>query len=191
MFAPTVALALLVGAPPAGVSSAKLNAAPEGLKVQGAFHAGRSFEDAGGAHVVILSQQEGAGSRTLHALLADRVKGGFKVVRALKDWEQGCDFDLMVDFDDRVFEVTDADGDGKAEVVLAYRLGCVSDVSPGPLKLMILEGPDKYAVRGVTRVRVSETEWMGGERTLDPALAKAPALRALAEAKWAALVAER
>ncbi|MCA9552072.1 MAG: hypothetical protein KC933_18675 [Myxococcales bacterium] len=182
-----VVLALVLGAPPAPVATA-LKAAPKGLQVQGRFHAGLRFKDVDGEHVLVLSTKDAPGARHLFAVLAKETKGRFEVQRTVKDWEQDCEFDLMVGFHDDATQVSDADGDGRAEVTFAYELGCVSDVSPVGLKLMLLEGPDKYAVRGQTRVRVSETEWMGGERTLDPALDAVPKLKALAAARWTALI---
>jgi hypothetical protein len=59
-----------------------------------------------------------------------------------------------------------------------YTLGCVSDVSPLELKLMLYENGKKYALRG--RTRMPERIVIGGEEfsksnyKIDPAFEKAP-----------------
>ena len=182
---------LLAGAAPAAptVTTKALTAAPKGLKVPGRFHAGLAYADAAGEHVVVLSTKDGPGSRHLFATQAKKVKGGFQIIRTVKDWATGCEFDLLVDFQDAVFLASDVDADGRAEVTFGYRLGCVSDVSPVPQKLILLEGPDKHAARGETRVQTGEAEWTGGAFTLDDGLDPAGPLGALLAERWRALLA--
>ena len=96
----------------------------------------------------------------------------------MKDYEDLCDFDLVTDFRYPSVELTDLDKDGFAEVTFMYTLGCVSDVSPLELKLMLYENGKKYALRG--RTRMPERIVIGGEEfsksnyKIDPAFEKAP-----------------
>ncbi len=71
-------------------------------------------------------------------------------------------------------EITDIDGDGTAEVWLAYELWCKGDVSPSRLKAIMHEGTQKYAIRGETFLHVDGMD-LGGAGIPDPAFSRAPA----------------
>jgi hypothetical protein len=114
---------------------------------------------------------------------------GKKEVWRAKDFVEKCAFDLSLEFLDGSVEVTDLDDDGEAEVSFLYRLGCRSDVSPLTAKLLMYEGATKYALRGDTRERVGEKEFMGGEFTADPAFQSAPRpFLPYASARWKQLI---
>ena len=59
-----------------------------------------------------------------------------------------------------------------------YRLGCTGDASPVPLKLMMLENSDKYAIRGTTLVDLDKIYGgggkLGGEKEVDASFKNAP-----------------
>jgi hypothetical protein len=60
------------------------------------------------------------------------------VERQVQDGEVGCvSYDNVARFEPRVLDLTDLDGDGTREVTFAYRLGCVSDVSPVTVNLVL------------------------------------------------------
>lgn len=66
-----------------------------------------------------------------------------------------------------------------------YKVSCQSDVSPVPMKIIMYEGNQKYAVRGATRVKVSEKEYMGGDYSFDQAFTNGPAaFRRYADQLW-------
>lgn len=67
------------------------------------------------------------------------------------DFVKECVFDNMLELVDSSISVTDLDNDNIAETVYMYTLGCVSDVSPYPLKLIMHEGETKMAIRGNVR----------------------------------------
>lgn len=149
------------------------------------------FTDSAGEHVVTFSLTSRArGDTKSRDLLVTHLAGKQEVWRA-KDFVTDCEFDLELDLLEGSIEVTDLDGDGAAEVSFLYRLGCRSDVSPLTVKLLMYEGATKYALRGDSRERVGENEFMGGEFRADPAFDNAPAFLAHAKARWKSLVLAR
>jgi hypothetical protein len=101
------------------------------------------------------------------------------------DFEKECPVDLFLYFVDKTFAVTDLNKDGKAEVWIMYKVSCQGDVSPIPMKIIMYQDNKKFAVRGTTRVKLSATDYMGGEYSYDEAFKNAPAeFRQYAEKLW-------
>lgn len=182
-------LALFVAAAPASTLS------PPNETKDGAWSRTLSFTDKAGEHVVKFeltapkSKKKGEDfeqrSRLLNVI--HTVKG--KEVWRAKDFVEQCDFDLTLEFIDGSIEVTDLDDDGEGEISFLYQLACRSDVSPLTMKMLMYEGTTKYALRGDSRVKVSDTEFMGGQFKADPAFDKAPkAFLPFAQAKWKRVV---
>ncbi|WP_426490118.1 M949_RS01915 family surface polysaccharide biosynthesis protein [Hymenobacter sp. 102] len=71
----------------------------------------------------------------------------------LQDAVERCAFDTWLGPVPGSVTVTDLDADGRTETTLLYKLVCRSDVSSAPLKLIMREGPAKYALRGYTVVQ--------------------------------------
>lgn len=71
----------------------------------------------------------------------------------LQDAVERCAFDMWLGPVPGAATVTDLDADGRTETTLVYKLVCRSDVSPAALKLIMREGPAKYALRGHTVVQ--------------------------------------
>lgn len=137
------------------------------------------YSDAAGAHLVrftFTAKTKKAGDeweRSLTLSITDTV--GKKTLWKARDFVERCPFDATLDVDEGSIAVTDLDHDGVGEFSFLYSLGCRSDVSPLTVKLLMYEGAAKYALRGESRERVSETEYVGGTFTVDPAFGKAPA----------------
>lgn len=118
----------------------------------------------------------------------------WKLLWRTQDFVRECELDLVLSYVPQSLAISDVDGDGIQESRFAYRLGCFGDLSPLTLKLLFHEGKQKLAVRGTTRVEVGLDEKgrsvrQGGERTFDPAFAKAPkGLKAFAEREWERLL---
>jgi hypothetical protein len=91
------------------------------------------------------------------------------------DFADDCPLDLAARFLPKALTVTDLDQDGTAEVWLVYRTTCRGDVSPSTQKIILYEGPRKYAVRGTSRIALGGGKYDGGTYTLDAAWAAAPA----------------
>ncbi len=68
------------------------------------------------------------------------------------DFVKDCQFDNMLGLIDGALSITDLDEDGIAETTYMYALGCRSDVSPYPIKLIMHEGEQKMAIRGYTKL---------------------------------------
>lgn len=93
----------------------------------------------------------------------DRVKLLWKIY----DFNKNCEFDVITKFIDKAFTITDLDKNGIAEVWVMYENQCTSDVSPAPIKIIMYEGSRKYTIRGESKVKVSENDYLGGEYVLD------------------------
>ena len=112
--------------------------------------------------------------------------GNNKSIWKIYDYNKGCDLDLDFYFIDSTFAVTDLDKNGIAEVWIMYKNSCHGDVSPVPTKIIMYEGNKKYALRGETRVQVSETDYVGGNYSIDGNFKNGkPAFRQYAEKLWA------
>ena len=92
----------------------------------------------------------------------------------LHDFVAECPLDLEARFLPKSLTVTDLDQDGTAEVWLVYRTTCRGDVSPSTQKIIMYEGPRKYAVRGTSRIALGSGQHDGGIYTLDAAWRTAP-----------------
>lgn len=154
------------------------------------------FTDQRGEHVVRwhLSDVRQTGKddaqRLDRELTVTHVVGKKEVFKA-RDFVRACEFDLSLDLLEGSVQLTDLDDDGEPEISFAYQLACRSDVSPLTVKLLMYEGSTKYALRGESRVRVSETEFVGGDFSADPAFDKAPkAFLEFARKRWRELVVE-
>jgi hypothetical protein len=93
--------------------------------------------------------------------------GSTTLLWKIYDYSKDCPFDVFIKFIDKAFKITDLDKNGIAEVWLMYNNQCTSDVSPAPTKIIMYEGDKKFAVRGESRVQVSEKGFTGGQYTLD------------------------
>ncbi len=129
--------------------------------------AGLSWTDAAGDHYALFtSKTTEVKSKHSVYLQVDVYDGAvgkpLKLTRSIKDLSEKCEFDNTTKFVDRSAMLSDFDGDSIKELVFAYTTGCRSDVSPDTMKLLVLEGKDKHILRGQTRERVSDTEFVGG-----------------------------
>ena len=106
-----------------------------------------------------------------------------KELRMINDGVTGCEFDVVAKFIEGSVSVTDEDSDGINELTFAYDVTCTSDVSPATRKLLVLEGKDKHALRGTSRVDAGGGDVLGGDYQAD-GFKKAPAIKAMAEGRW-------
>ena len=101
------------------------------------------------------------------------------------DFVAECPLDLEARFLPKALTVTDLDQDGIAEVWLAYRTACQGDVSPSTQKIIMYEGPRKYAVRGTSRIALGNGQHDGSTYTFDAAWQATPtAFRQHAARLW-------
>jgi hypothetical protein len=106
-------------------------------------------------------------SRTLYVTTFAKKGLAFEKVEDIMEYVAPCALDLIATFFDKSIGLTDLDGDGEGELTFAYSVGCGGDVSPTTMKLIMLEGKTKYALRGVTRVDPGTGTRMGGDYKAD------------------------
>lgn len=194
--APVTPTAPATSPPPAGIDRLDFSAAslPAGVKTDGSVVGGMRWRDKAGENLLVFQKEvrpakisaakspDGtAGTGEVANLYADHYvvgAGAARLVRRVQEKPEPC-FDPLVDFQVSSYDLTDVDGDGVAEVTFAYAADCLHELMPFALKLMMLEGGDKYAVRGRAKVHdqggSDSAPMVGGERTFDEAFDKAPA----------------
>ena len=131
-----------------------------------------AFADKGGPHLLVLSQHKPA---QLRAQLFKKDAGRWKEEWAIRD-AVDChpDMDVKASFFADAVTFTDVDGNGQAEVTVAYKMFCGGGVDPSVLKVIMRQGAQKLAMRGTTRIVGPKNEpAYGGEAVYDNALALA------------------
>ena len=103
----------------------------------------------------------------------------------LHDLVSDCNLDIVANFVPAVFKITDLNKNGNAEVWVAYRLGCMGDISPSEFKIIMFEGVTKYAIRGIGRLTFSKTgEHDGGTISSDDFKAAPATFKQYAHKLW-------
>jgi len=150
-----------------------------------------SWNEGSGPHIAVFAsvtkqgQKGGATwwSKGLYVAVFKVEGDKFKKVQDIKELVQPCQLDMTASFIDGSVTLTNADGDDKGELTFGYVTRCAGDVSPMAMKVLMLEGKDKYALRGETRIDVGNGEIWGGTVRAD--FKKAPkALLDHATAIW-------
>ena len=110
---------------------------------------------------------QGSASRDLYVATYRQTGSTLQRTRTLKELSGACEFDLTAEFVPGSIALTNLDGDAEGEVTLGYRTTCRSDMGPSDFKVFILEGGEKYGIRGTTRVNIGNEEREGGEAKED------------------------
>ena len=120
--------------------------------------AGVEFRDRNGVNVLVLRQEQKDADVSLRADLVALfpMTEERDVLREVRDGVQDCEADVSGEFLTESLEVRDSDQDDEGEVMFAYRLGCRNDVSAAEQKLLLLEGREKYILRGTTSTPYDE-----------------------------------
>ncbi|QDG53919.1 hypothetical protein FIV42_25200 [Persicimonas caeni] len=166
---------------------------PEGVSVEGKVVDGIAWTDAKGANMVIFGRKlTGKTGTKLQARHWRQSEGGdWEQVRQFVELIDECEFDTTLEPLTGDWSVTDLDEDSVGEATFAWRSACRSDVSPATHKVLVIEDGEKYVLRGDSKMRLSQTEWIGGDYKADPAFATAPeGFLAHAEKVWKATVKE-
>ncbi len=132
---------------------------PGSVKMPGHVSEMWQWKDRTGDNMLILSARDvyndkivdGEQTRAaqIYAYQWVKVDTGYQVVWKLTDYITECPFDVTLGFFAKSTRITDLDADSVAEVTLVYKMGCRSDVSPDYMKLIMREGAQKYALRGL------------------------------------------
>ncbi len=117
-----------------------------------------------------------------HFLLkSDSIKQIWKIY----DFIKNCPVEIKANFIKNTFQVTDLNRDGIGEIWLMYKVACYGDVSPSEMKIIMFQGHRKFAMRGRSKVKLSENEYEGGEYKFDNAFLNGPSkFRAFAKQLW-------
>jgi hypothetical protein len=184
-----ILLALLLAAgSPADVTRG-VDQVPRDLPIQGKPVTAVRWTDRLGANLLVLALTArvgpaSGGTKRLHGYHFTRAQGtaepaAWKPLWRITDGVVDCEFDLTLEVLTASVSITDLDEDGTAETAFAYVASCRSDVAPDALKVLMHEGPTKYALRGTTRIQTGADEkgkraFAGGTRQPDPAFTGAP-----------------
>jgi len=159
---------------------------PKGIKYEGKIKDGLRWTDKSGDNIVIITEtgfytsqakkDEDMVNRNAELFAyhfinkEDSLKQTWKVYDFIKD----CPLDIEASFIKNTFQVTDLNKDGVAEVWLMYKTVCHGDISPCDMKIIMYQGQQKFAMRGQNKVKVSDTEFYGGNYKFDDAFNKGP-----------------
>jgi len=168
-------------------------AVPAALRRSGRVVQALRYTDRTGTYTVLateISPRPDPAAQSSEGQRADLYAYQYPATGAAPTWQvhdfvDDCPLDLEARFLPKALTVTDLDQDGTAEVWLVYRTTCRGDVSPSTQKIIMYEGPRKYAVRGTSRIALGAGQYDGGTYTLDAAWATAPpAFRQHAAQLW-------
>lgn len=157
--------------------------------LKGTIADGANWVDAEGEHTVVLVQTDNKmvndmQSQRIYAYCFKKEAGAWKPIWQVKDGISDCEVDATCMIFPGSLSVSDADSNGVAEVSFLYHLSCKGDVSPDEKKLIMYEGPNKYAIRGSTIIQFPNGR-EGGQKNIDPSFNKAPgALLDHANKRW-------
>lgn len=111
----------------------------------------------------------------------DSIKQTWKVYDFIKE----CPFTIAANYIGNTLQVTDLNEDGIGEIWLMYKTVCTSELSPWDMKIIMYQGQQKYAMRGSSKVKISDDEFIGGDYTFDKAFTEGPeVLRTFAKKLW-------
>jgi hypothetical protein len=148
---------------------------PSGISPKGTVVKAAGWRDTTGQNLVVLTESGvHEGNAEIRAVRYKMSEGAWGEAWKVFDQVKDCQLDIEASFAKSAFQVTDLDGNGVAEVWMAYYLACQGDVSPMTMKIIMYEGDKKYAVRGETKVSYSKIESEGGANKLDPSFDRAP-----------------
>ncbi len=163
---------------------------PQGVEIKGQVKDAFTWTDNTGKHLLVLSElitehndprPDFSGTYDAELFAFHYLVKNGAAVRTWRvyDFEKECTADVKADFLPGAACVTDLDKDGKSEVWLTYLVGCIGDVSPWPMKIIMYEGQQKHAMRGYQRTTVDRDEqgnyiYDGGNYTFDSAFKNAP-----------------
>ena len=159
---------------------------PAQIKYSGKFKDGIRFTDKDGDHIIITTEtgiyenkqvkHEMDGSDAELYAFNYIVKGNsIELKWKIYDFIHDCPVDLEASFVKNTLQVTDLNHDGAAEIWVMYRTVCHGDVSHEDMKIIMYQQQQKFAMRGETKVHVSEKEYEGGKYKFDKAFDDGPA----------------
>ncbi len=145
--------------------------APAGLSYQGTLAVHASWRDSLGENHVLISetdityqQVEGdefeVGQKELFVQAYQQADGAASpsLLWSASDKVDNCELDLSLSLIRNSVTVTDLDQDGLAEFTFMYQKSCKGDVSPDDLRLLMMEGEQRYEITGVMGLKMEGTD---------------------------------
>lgn len=148
------------------------------IKTEGKINEVLGFSDNLGEHIIITSEtgiyqntkfkhENDGQDAELFAYHFVKKQDSLKLIWKVYDFIKDCPVDIEASFLKNTLQVTDLNKNGIAEIWLMYKTVCHGDVSPSDLKIIMYEGNQKHAMRGQTKVKISEKEYVGGTYKFD------------------------
>jgi hypothetical protein len=135
----------------------------ENVKWQGELTEAWIWYDKNGKNILVLSKENWVKHEEEDVYNANLFAKHFIVKKESKEplllWEthdfiHDCIFDLTAEFIISPV-IVDSDRNGIMETYLVYKISCRSDVSPAHMKIIVHEGKQKYALRGIMAMKVN------------------------------------
>ncbi len=129
---------------------------PTGIQFDGQFLQAKRWQDENGVHVFFAYQREGDNTKygvNNVELFAKQVTIGpeKRVVWDVYDYVRDCEnLDHSLQLDTSATSITDLDSDDVAETTLVYEKFCGGGIAASDLKVLMMEGDEKYGLRGKT-----------------------------------------
>lgn len=164
---------------------------PETIKYSGEFKDGYRWKDNTGQYLVFITETgntrnekmehefDDSGDAELFSYCYKIKDSKYELKWKIYDFINDCPVDMIAEFFENTLQITDLNKDGVAEVWAMYKTVCHGDVSPLDLKIIMYEGPQKYAVRGESKIEFGvddngKTVFEGGEYHLDNSFKNGP-----------------
>lgn len=169
-----------------------INEIPAEIRFEGKIKNAVKWTDQLGENMVITTEtgiyestkfkhENDGGDAELFAYHFKKTNGVFRQTWKVYDFICDCPVDIVAQYIDNMFQITDLNENGIAETWLMYKTVCHGDVSPSDMKIVMYEGKQKYTIRGENRVMDGIDDngkkmYTGGEYTIDKAFAKGPSI---------------
>ena len=172
------------------ITTLNINEIPSEIQFEGKIKNAVKWTDKLGVNIVITTEtgiyespkfkhENDGGDAELCAYHFKNINGNFKQTWKVYDYISDCPVDIVAEFIDNTFQITDLDNNGVAEIWLMYKTVCHGDVSPSDMKIIMYEGQQKFAIRGENKVMHGIDDdgnemYMGGEYNIDKAFSDGP-----------------
>jgi hypothetical protein len=153
---------------------------PEDIKYNGNIVTSASWKDANGLNYLLITETKeqrksnDMAEKELYGYQFVIENGKTKQLWKIYDFVKDCVVDITLKYIKKSLSITDLNNDGVAESTFLYFITCRGDVSPSDLKLIMHEGENKYAIRGVSILKVKGIPEERGEMKVDASFDKAP-----------------
>ena len=136
-----------------------VNEIPAGINsIKGNFLEGYTWNDKNGANYFIYTltdETESSGylkTQYMYCYHYKKTSSGFELIKKTTDFVKESAVEIQLGIFENSILITNIDQDGYAEITYVYIVGAAGDVSPMPVKLIMLENGEKYAIRGAETI---------------------------------------